>query len=562
MSLLRTLCHAIAYAAVAVVILLFVPRAADAASVQNDYRLYANTDGATPDDPWPVGGTNLGENSGATGANALKSGDILRIRMNVSAVDSAVSGNAFKLQYKQGAPCSGGGTWSDVGAVGSGTIWRAVDNGAVSDGSTLPSTLLTVSDVVETYEENNPSATMPNAINIGQDGEWDWVVQHNGAAQGATYCFRMVLSGGTLLDGYNDYPTVETRTFTPKSQNWRLYNDETNETPTNAMAAENAQPIGVRKQNPLKLRVSIAETGGEQGTDRKFKIQFSTVSDFSSGVTDLTEIGSCGDSSLWCYADGVDTNDVAISTRVLTDSAQSGVHNESGIGTSTFDHSANTVAEHEFTMQSRNGVADNQVYYFRAYDVTGSAAVPLNTGETYPNVKTFATALSFTVQGVASGTTIDGVQTNVTTTATTVPFGILSPNVRRIGAQRLTVTQDGGGYTLYVKSDGPLRTAGADSIPSVSGTNAAPSAWGYVVSQQTTGIFGYHPDDNVLSASSTRFQANDTWAALDTTFREIVNTIGPLENDVHDILFSAETSAIQPAGSYTNLIMYVVVPAY
>lgn len=536
--------------------------AAHAALTQNDYRFYVNTNAQAPSDPWPSGATDLGENTSAAGANALQQGDKIRIRMNVNATTENESGHTMKLQYKQGGICSSG-VWSDVGGLGSATIWRGFDNAGVTDGSTLTSTLLGASDAAQTYEEANNSATMPNPINVGQDGEWDWVVENNGAPEGTTYCFRMVKSDGSALTGYDDYPKLVTKAFLPKSRNWHWYDNETLETPDVPLAGENIQPFGQPIEDPIKLRLTVNEVGAIQGTDQKFSLEFSTVSNFTSGVETVTESGSCTSASKWCYANGVDADNDAIINLLLTDSSVKGTHNESGTSSTTFDHPASSAVEYEFTIQSRAGVSKGMVYYFRAYDQVRLAPVPLGLGETYPNIKTRQTTLTFTVQGLASGTVIDTHTTNVTTTATTIPFGTLIPNAAKIGAHRLTVSQDGEGYIVYLKSDGQLRT-GSLEIDPISGTNASPSAWTFNVNSQTglTGAFGYHPDDDVLSASSTRFQNNDTWAQVETTRKEIISTDGPLLNDVHDVLFQVETGPLQSEGIYTAEIQYIVVPTY
>jgi len=92
--------------------------------------------------------------------------------------------------------------------------------------------------------------------------------------------------------------------FTPKSQNWRWYDDETNETPVTALAAENVAPANIVNQNIIKLRLTVKETVSIGGKDIKYKIQFSEFSDFSQGVNTVVATSSCVGNSLWCYADG------------------------------------------------------------------------------------------------------------------------------------------------------------------------------------------------------------------------------------------------------------------
>lgn len=531
---------------------------------QNYYRFYQNIDNQTPTTAW--GG--LGENqpiSNTDITNQPISGDVVRIRMSLLAPGTNIApeaGRIFKLQYKE-SPCSSG-VYTDIGAIGSSETWRGFDNASVDDGSALTTLKLSVSDIKESYEEANNSVQMPGTISPGEDGEWDWITQFNdpnGVKQGKTWCFRMTDTVFGALNNYINYPTIYTRLFTPEQRNWRWYGDEENETPTSALATENSRPLGVHSNEPIKLRLSIKETAGADGVNKKFRLQFSTASDLSA-ATNVVEIGDCVAASLWCYADGVDADDATISTLLLTDSDLKGRHNESGTSASTFTHTKNKTAEYEFTIKSTANVAKDTAYYFRAYDTNIGSAVPLATGKTYPFLKTFGPVLTFTLAGVNSGVIIDGFTTNITSTATAIPFGVLVPNVAKTAAQRLTVTQDGTGYTVYLKADGQLRTAGGVAIPGISGTNASPSSWSFNVNQTNTGAFGYHPDDDSLSGGSTRFQTNDTWAKVETTRQEIIFSSGFTENDIHDILYRVETSALQLEGSYTNDLQYIVVPTY
>jgi len=117
-----------------------------------------------------------------------------------------VSGQAFKLQFASATS----GPWIDVGATSSATVWRGYDNAGVTEESTLPSTLLASSTAPETYEEMNPSKLNPTAISAGGHGEWDWVLQNNGAIDGHTYYFRMVKQDGSAFDFYTRYPALST----------------------------------------------------------------------------------------------------------------------------------------------------------------------------------------------------------------------------------------------------------------------------------------------------------------------------------------------------------------
>jgi len=169
---------------------------------QNYFRFYENINNITPTDAL------AGENLTPTG---VANSDLIRLRMTVQAGSSPLrAGQQFKLQYATTeTPQAPATVWNDVGASGSGSIWRFYNNGGVADGTTVPSTLISVADTAATYEESNNSAGTPNQINAGDDGEWDWVLENNGAADATVYSFRMLEDDSTVLT-YTRYPQLET----------------------------------------------------------------------------------------------------------------------------------------------------------------------------------------------------------------------------------------------------------------------------------------------------------------------------------------------------------------
>lgn len=160
---------------------------------QNQYRWYGNIDALNPSS------TLAAEN---TATSTPAAGTVLRLRMNVS--DGGVqldAGNTFLLQYANVTS----GPWTDLSTS---TSWIFFDNPSVADGQIIVSTLLSTSDVGESYGESNPSAATPTAILPTQSGEWDWVVENNNAATTADWFFRMMYSSSTLLDFYANYPAL------------------------------------------------------------------------------------------------------------------------------------------------------------------------------------------------------------------------------------------------------------------------------------------------------------------------------------------------------------------
>ncbi len=102
--------------------------------IQNNYRWYANGSFLTPTDPWPIGLTDVSENTALVDTQAVNINDVIRLRMTLqgSNVNLASSTEAFKLQYAEGQVCSPSLLWNDVGAPASTTaLWRGYENSIV-----------------------------------------------------------------------------------------------------------------------------------------------------------------------------------------------------------------------------------------------------------------------------------------------------------------------------------------------------------------------------------------------------------------------------------------------
>lgn len=550
---------------------------------QNYFRFYDDNDALLPTDPWPPGAANLGENTSITAAdNPVASGEKVRIRMSVQDTATATPALAqtFRLQYGTlVSTCSAipGASWTDIGAPGSGSIWRGfnatpADDAALSgDPPTGGDLKLSVSDRAGTYEESNDTASNPFAIAVGEDVEYDWNVENNGATGATNYCFRMARGGGgAALDGYNFYPVVRTAGFRPKSQNWQWYDDETNETPSTALAAENIAPANIENGNSIKLRVTMKETANVAGVNTKLKLQFSQFSDFSAGVFTVDATSTCTGSSSWCYADGGGDDNVKITTKNLSDAdacASSvgngcGTHNEASSTASTFTQVALAATEYEFTI-AQSGASPNTVYYFRAYDTVNDVPVPLNTGESYPSLSTKGGVLTFTIDGLPSTTATEGVTTDITTTSTSIPFGTLAIGSEIEGAQRLTATTDAShGYQVFLRQESGFLSNNGAEIFGVSGTNTSPSAWATGCPGSSAGCYGYHGGDDTLEGGSSRFLTDDTYAQFETTSREVVFSSVPVASEATDIIFKTQITNQQAAGTYDSTLMYIVVPVF
>lgn len=542
---------------------------------QNVFRFYADNAAIKPTDAWPAGAVDLGESTEITAADSPPgNGSNLRLRMSLTVATTTMlaSSTQFKLQYGvRTSTCGAVASWADLGAPGSGTQWRGF-NAAPTDGSNISTSspmagelLLSVSDRAGLYQESNNAVFNPFATAVGEDVEYDWNIQNNNAATDTPYCFRMTKADGTVFNDYSaSYPTVRTAGYTAESKNWRWYDDENNETPTAPMAIENTAPTNVVTENIIKLRVTLNETGGSNGVDQKFMLQYSEWGDFSRGVTDLVGTSTCVTNSIWCYGDGTDIDDSAVSTLLLSDSAAKGRHNEAATTTSTSGPLGSTATEYEYTIKHA-GARVNTTYFFRLWDVNHARPVPLGSGESYPSLSTQGATLSFTVAGLASTTVTGGVTTDVDTTASAIPFGTIQVGgPGTIAAQRLTVSTDATeGYQVFVRSNGNLENALADDIPPVTGTNSAPSAWSVGCDSAADGCYGYHATDGTLVGGSIRFLVDDTYASFSsTTLEEVMYNSGPVTADTSDIIWRLEAHITQPSGAYTTSAQYIVVPIF
>jgi hypothetical protein len=356
--------------------------------------------------------------------------------------------------------------------------------------------------------------------------------------------------------------------YSPRSQNWRWYDDEANETPASPLANENTAPADIANQNIIKLRLTI-KSDYIAGKDVKLALQFSEYSNFSQEVSDAVEMGACVPNSLWCYADGGGVDNEEISAKLLSDAdgcvfgigKGCGTHNESGTSASDFKHKKNSATEFEFTIKHA-GARVNAVYFFRAIDVESQNPVPLSPGKTYPSLSTAGASLGFTVSGLGSGTATEGVITNATTTANGVNFGTLPLDAKISAAQRIAVnTNATGGYRIFVLERQGL--VGPGEINPVAATNENPANWTAGCVSSATGCYGYHTGDDGLSGGApARFSADDTYAKLEFAPKEIIYSPAPVSGEITDVIYSVWVNNQQEAGNYESSIVYIIVPAF
>ena len=552
---------------------------ADLSVRQNYYRIYTDNNLLTPDDPWPAGATDLGENTSITAIdNPPGIGEVMRLRMTLRAKNANWPADfyQFKLQYAERvSTCTAVGSWTDVGAAGSGEIWRGFAATGSTDGTDLsgdPPTpgdlLISVSDVAGKLVHQNLSATNTYIAFDGEDVEYDWYLQHNGALADTTYCFRAVETDGTALSGYLQYPQIRTADFTPRLTNWRWYDDAINETPSSPAAALDVAPNEIAASSSLMLRVVVDEQKSVNGQDVKFKLQFSEDITFTNPI-DVAATSACPFDATWCFFDGGGTDNATITTAVtgVSDScvaatgAGCGTQNSSSVYAPGHQHPAQAAQEYSFMVQS-TALRAGAVYYFRLFDIASAKPVELSSGASYPAAVGESAGLVFTIQGLSSGTATAGVVTDVTTTATEVNFGVLPVGSDTIAAQRLLIDTNAiEGYQVLKFAGQNLTNGSGVEIANISSSNAVPQGWATACSIVAAGCVGYHTTDATLFGGSARFAATDTYSALHSSVEEIMYSSLPA-TESHDVVYRVRVTEQQPAGDYSTNIVYIATPVF
>ncbi len=173
----------------------------------------------------------------------------------------------------------------------------------------------------------------------------------------------------------------------------------------------------------------------------------------------------------------------------------------------------------------------------------------------------------FTVTGVGAGLTYtNGVQSSVTTTPTTLPFGNLDVGTPKYATHALWVTTNTqGGYTVTSMMRNQMTGVYAvNNIDPFTTSWDSPGAWSEPTSQirnENSGWIGAHIDDldvaNWSDTSIVRF------GAIDDT-ENIVMQKGSPDSGLtpNYVTYAIEVDQFQPADAYEGTIMYNALPTY
>ncbi len=168
--------------------------------------------------------------------------------------------------------------------------------------------------------------------------------------------------------------------------------------------------------------------------------------------------------------------------------------------------------------------------------------------------------LTFSVNAISSGQSCNGITTTSGSTATSIPFGNVTPAANAMVCQDLQAASNASnGYTIYIRYTGQPSN-GTDLIADHSGSNASPVAF----SAAGTEAYGYTTDDASLGTGTADRFTNPAqeWAAATTTNAEIGYEAAAVTNTHYKVGHQVGISTVTHPGTYTTTVIYTCTPIY
>ena len=188
---------------------------------------------------------------------------------------------------------------------------------------------------------------------------------------------------------------------------------------------------------------------------------------------------------------------------------------------------------------------------------------------------TVSTSFTFTIAGINSSTACVGDTTDITSTATTIPFGTLTANTSSTACQKLTVsTNASNGFIVTVQADSAFVSGSGDDIDFFRNGDAIenPVSWtapsSTAGSEATYGHWGVTTSDGDLatdtgSSTDSFGQYNYSGSFTSSSPRNIMGSTGPVNASTTDVGFTVEIGSLQEAGSdYTATLTYIATPTF
>ncbi len=257
----------------------------------------------------------------------------------------------------------------------------------------------------------------------------------------------------------------------------------------------------------------------------------------------------------------------------------------SNSGASTFTSAGNVyyTVPNEWTKSTVNG--GHPLYYIRINKTAGdyttypieqtiysdllllqSFSAVQSDGQTFDIYHRATPSLSFAIEGVPTGTSNNGITTNINTTHTTLPFGNLSVGVPKFGSHKLTVNSNTDyGYDvsvkLYNQMQGNYPDNNIDEFAATSVTWQTPQIWSApngIVRNVNTGWVGVNTSDTRVEGWS---NASAKFGPLSTISHSVMSSQEAEEKTVY-VSYAIEVNYLQPSDLYEGTIVYNILPEY
>lgn len=316
-------------------------------------------------------------------------------------------------------------------------------------------------------------------------------------------------------------------------------------------------------------------------------LKYSASADMSSATTCSLGVGA----SSGVVGVSINNTDEIITMTLATDGTCAGItadqYVEATLGDGASGGSDDVINP---TKSAAAGTADT---YLIEYETQNASSTTLDTASVRAAIIDAVTisaevkaTLSCEVAGVGVGDTFDSAgntygMAGFTTTATTVPFGVLSANSASQSGQLLKASTNGAnGFYFAVKQYGNLTSDGSDDIDVFDDgsqvDNSSPTAWSSPAatagSENTYGHLGYGTTDLTLddlsgTGTTDRF-TGAAFSGLSTTYEAVLSHSGPADGVSADtngqayIVYKVEISGLQEAGIYSNTVSYLCAGRY
>lgn len=258
-----------------------------------------------------------------------------------------------------------------------------------------------------------------------------------------------------------------------------------------------------------------------------------------------------------------------------------------GTITATLDASPGLLNPAPVTTGHTQGVADTYQILVQTFDAANQLIDEGNTMvapiEGVFVSATIAETISFTVAGVAAGTSVCGQtqSSHITTTATAIPFGTMtSPNVAT-AAQKLTVSTNAASYIVTIEENDQLSIDGlgtttiADTICDLgscthstsgewkTGYNPAKGNFGYSMANVvgSDASFVYNESSRIFSAKQLPEYGTD-FTPPTTSPQTIMTQSTPVNNSQVYVCYMLAYQVTQQAGYYYNKVKYTATPTF